>query len=130
MNGVRILGVQEAEAYLRKLQAGAVRIAGMSFRIGSDKPWAWGLEFGRRRNGELARRAGGTLALTGGLRSVQAEIPREVQAGLREGPDHLWRRLLGLAMRVRNYAAQHTPVITGETRRSMQIVAERTRRVV
>ncbi len=129
-DGVRILGVHEAEAYLERLRAGAVRIDGVSIRIGSNKPWMWGLEFGRHRNGQLARRKGGTRALTGGLQSVQAEIPGEVVAGLEEGgPEGAYRRLMGLAMRVRNYAREHTPVITGESRRSVQIVAERTRRI-
>lgn len=121
---VQILGIKEAQAYLRKLQGGARAVGTASVRVGSNLRYAWGNEFGRHKGGRLARRAGGSFALTGGFRSVQPRIRPAIVAALPQGPEAVMKALMRLAYDVVAATQPRTPVKSGTLRRSWHVVAQ------
>lgn len=115
--------MEAAEAYLRRLAEGVRPFNGGTIQIGTNKPWAWGLEFGRKRNGQLARRAGGTFALTSSFEAVKPRINPTIARTLDHDPAQAWGDLVGLAWEIHHGAVVKTPVVSGETRRSWQVIA-------
>lgn len=124
--GVRIYGKEAAERHLRELQSGVARVDSEgTIRVGWNLPYAHGIEFGRHRNGQLARRAGGTFALTGAFQRAIPRINRVVTGALSTRPAHLWDALVGLALDVRNEAQRDTPQVSGDLRRNAQVISSR-----
>jgi hypothetical protein len=123
---IRIYGKEAAETYLRGLQDILPRIeSDRTLRVGWNLAYAWGIHFGRRRNGRLARKAGGTFALT---RALETQLPRLRDIAiktLRTHPQDLWAKVYGVAMDIRNEARASTPQVSGELRRNLQIVPTR-----
>lgn len=121
MAAVRIMGLNEAERYLRRLQGGAAA-SNATVRVGTAVVYAHGIEFGRRRNGRLARRAGGAFMLTGALESIQPRIKPALARALPEGQQAVRDALLRLGYQVEAAAKPRTPVKTGNLRRSIHTV--------
>jgi hypothetical protein len=120
---VRILGLLEATALLKQVQQSAVMWGHAHIRIGTNKVYAWGIEFGRRRNGQLARKVGGAFMLTDAYQAHAPNLAPTLAANLPKGPQATWNALVGQAMLIRNDARQRTPVVSGDLKRSIQIAA-------
>lgn len=119
---ITILGKPEAEAALRQLHAGIDALDGLTVRVGTAVVYAWGIEFGRRRDGRLARRAGGAFMLTRALQQVKPEITPVLAKALPAGAAATERALLGIGFRAEALAKAATPVQTGNLRRSLHTV--------
>lgn len=115
----RIVGLDVAERYLRQLQAGAAYAATIQSRIGAAAPYAWGIEFGRRRSGRLARRAGGALFLTNAWRAVWPTVTPTLAVALPGGEAAVARAVARLEREVVAGAAARVPVVSGNLRRSL-----------
>jgi len=118
-----VLGVEEAEALLQKLNGGVVTADKTAVRVGTAVVYAWGIEFGKRRSGRAARAAGGAFMLTGALKAIQPDIGPTLEGALLAGEDATRKALLGLGYRVEALAKSHTPARTGNLRRSIHTVA-------
>ena len=94
---VTIMGAKEAQAYLSKLHGGAKYMNGAVVQTGSNVVYAYGIEFGQKRKGGLARRAGGSFALTDAYKAVKPDIAREVRDALPGGPSAVLAALKALA---------------------------------
>lgn len=120
MIGITILGADAAQAYLERIGAAARDAHGVLARAGSGEPYGWGIEFGQRRNGRLARRAGGAFMLTTAFRQVFPRIAPALAAALgRGGPRAVRVEALALATEIANEAKPLTPAVSGNLRRSM-----------
>ncbi len=85
---VQILGVEEAKRVFAEFAIGAAEIGGWNVAAGANVPWAYGIEFGHhRKSGGLARRAGGTHALSSATSEVMRIGDRVVRDALEAGPN-------------------------------------------
>lgn len=75
---VRIMGLEEAERRLADLGSSVEEVKNAYVVVGTDLEYAWGIEFGRKRNGQLARKLGGSFALTDAFEQVQPRIGPEI----------------------------------------------------
>lgn len=115
MGRVKMMGVEQAERYLKRLQGGVQAIGGKRVLAGTDVEHAWGIEFGRKRNGGLARKAGGSFALSHAYREVKGRILPEMRAALLTDPGQLLSTLIALGM----------DVVTGTKQRLLERVYSR-----
>lgn len=118
-----VLGVDEAEAYLKSLNSGVKGADKTIVRVGTAVVYAWGIEFGQSRSGRPRRAAGGARMLTGALQAVRADIEPTIAAALPKGEDATVKAMMGLGYRVEAIAKAATPVRTGNLRRSLHTVA-------
>ena len=75
---VRIMGLEEAERRLADLGSSVEEVKNAYVVVGTNVEYAWGIEFGRKRNGQLARKLGGSFALTDAFEQVQPRIGPEI----------------------------------------------------
>lgn len=122
MLSVTILGVEEADALLSRLNSGVEVAAHQVTRVGTAVVYAWGIEFGRRRSGRTARAAGGAFMLTNALARVRNDVPATLERALPNGDDATRKALLGLGYQVEALAKAATPTRTGNLRRSIHTV--------
>jgi hypothetical protein len=119
---VRILGLEEAEALLATLSAGA-RAAGRTVvRVGTATVYAWGIVFGQTRSGRLARRAGGTFSLPDAFEAVRPEVAPALATALPDGEGAVVAAMLRLGYRVEAGTKAREAVRTGNLRRSYHTV--------
>jgi hypothetical protein len=123
--GVRILGLAEAQAELRQVEAGGQEFGGYSAAIGSNLAYGFGIHFGRHRGGKLARKAGGLFFLTRALEEVRArpETKGLIAKGIHEGPSGARRagRTMAFAVLARSQELE-TAVVSSALRNSLQVV--------
>ncbi len=93
---MQIMGLREAEDYLKRLQDGARATGGMVVKAGTDKVYGWGIEFGEHRNGKLARRAGGSFSLTSAFATIRPRIAPELRQALPQGSGRVLATLKAL----------------------------------
>lgn len=117
-----ILGLDDAEALLSRLEAGITVATSSSVTVGTAVVYSWGVEFGRRRSGRLARAAGGAFMLTRGLQSIAPKIAPTLADALPDGDKAVNKALLGLGLAVEAFAKSATPTRTGNLRRSLHTV--------
>ena len=85
-NTVRVMGLKEAEEYLEELQGGVQTLGKAAVQVGTNVEYAWGVEFGQRRDGKRARKAGGSFALSDAFQDVKPRIGQELLKALPKGP--------------------------------------------
>lgn len=122
MAEIRVLGVREAQRYLDRLQGGAKAAGGKVVMVGTPLVYGWGIEFGRKRGGGLARRAGGAFYLTGALAQVKPRIRKALTAALPFGASAVLDAAKKLGFDVERLAKERVPVRTGTLRRSLHTV--------
>lgn len=115
---VTILGREEAEALLSKLQSGVMVATNQVTRVGTSVVYAWPIIFGRSRSGRLGRAAGGTMSLPNALAEVIPDIGPTLAKAMPLGDDATRKALLGLGLRVEAGAKRREAVRTGNLRRS------------
>ena len=118
-----VLGVDEAEAYLKSLNAGVKGADKTIVRVGTAVVYAWGIEFGRARSGRNARAAGGARMLTDAFAAVRNDIAPTIAEALPKGEDATVKAMMGLGYQVEALAKAATPVRTGNLRRSLHTTA-------
>lgn len=82
---VRILGAEEVRRRLEQMAKSIQQASAEDVVVGTAVEYAPGMEYGRHPGGKLARRAGGTFALTDALETVRPDIAPAVAAALAEG---------------------------------------------
>lgn len=113
----------EAERAIAEMEAAVRAVDALRLDIGSTLPYAFGIETGRRRDGRLARRAGGARMVERGIAQAGPTLEAWVAEGIPYGPQGVnnavrrWGRLVALPA-VRSF----TPVVSGALRRSMTAI--------
>ena len=124
---IRITGIQEALAALRKYAASAEVVGRVRWLVGSNLVYAFGIETGRHRSGRLARRAGGVFMLRNALARLGSQKQRLV-AAIPQGASATESALAGMALFVEGEAKKaitpfpYSPATrrrTGHLRRSI-----------
>lgn len=90
---VRILGAEEVQTRLTEMARAVKSAGGKSVIVGTDTEYAPGIEFGRHPGGRLARRLGGSFALTDAVKTVRRNAQGVADAYLASGRsvmDVLW----------------------------------------
>jgi hypothetical protein len=118
-----LTGIKEALKYLADQESRARSFNRVRVLVGSNLVYAYGIEFGKHRNGRLARRAGGAFMLTNALKAVRPEIADIFSRMGTSGFDFAMA-LYRLGLRLQTIAMGNTPVRTGSLRRSMHTVRE------
>ena len=125
MPRIALKGVTEGATFAQGYARGLARASGIRGYVGSNLPYAYGIEEGRhRKSGKLARRAGGAKYLARAIATMQASADADISEGLTRvrypGP---WviKRLTRWARRV---ARLYAPVQTGALRRSIRAIFE------
>jgi hypothetical protein len=120
---IRVEGITTANQRLETFQEGARRLGRMRILVGSNLKYAYGIEYGRRRGGRLARRAGGAFMLKKGLDSIQATLAADISRAIQQN-GNIYDAVFKNALRAQDVTMANTPVKTGSLRRSFHTVSE------
>ena len=119
--GVKVVGLKEAQTYLRKLEQ-AAESADTTVRVGSSLNYAYGIETGRhKKTGRVARAAGGAFYLSRALALIEKDLPKRLAAGLKEG-EPAETTLLRAGYDVEAEAKKLVPHVTRTLQRSIRTV--------
>lgn len=119
MIAVRLMGVRQAERFLRQVEGGIREAAGTSIQGGSPLPYFWGVHFGRKRNGQLARKAGGAFMFIRAYQAVGPSVPGIMGRAMAGGPERVRNAQRGITSRITFLARGWTPVRKGDLRGSL-----------
>jgi hypothetical protein len=114
---------KEAEAAIREMDAAVRAVGALGLDAGSNLPYAFGIETGRRRDGRLARRKGGAHMVERGIAQAGPQLESMVADGIPygvQGVNNAVRRWGRLVARPAIQAL--TPVVTGALRDSITVV--------
>ena len=117
---VRLIGLDKGVQALEQMRTAAGRFTGTMVRVGSPLVYAWGIETGRRRDGSIARRAGGARYLEGALHEIRPKIAPAVARALPDGPRAVDQALDKLGDEVVRRARGVVPVRSGRLRESIR----------
>lgn len=120
MISVRLIGAATTEKYLSELRLSAQLLGTMRLQVGSDLPYAFGIESGRHRGGRLARRAGPAHYLKGGWEAVRPTVGSRLARVLPEGPAALKKEMQAIGNDTRDIARAIVPVRSGDLQRSIR----------
>ena len=79
---IRILGADEVRARLDSMQREIQAADGQAVIVGTPAPYGPGIEYGRHPGGRLARRLGGSFALTDAFEAVKPRIVPDIRWAL------------------------------------------------
>ena len=122
MIALRINGAEYAIRTLGQWQAGLAQLARMRVQIGTDVVYAYGIVYGYRRSGRLARRAGGTFSLPNAFAAVVPLVGPTLQRTIPQGAEAVRQGLLRLAFQIQGRTQAAEAVKTGNLRRSYHVV--------
>lgn len=115
---IQVLGDEQAIAYLRTVEEGCRAAGSSNISVGSNLPYPYGIEFGHRRSGRLARRAGGAFMFRGGLEQIGGQADdwlaqgiEHGRAGVRDAQHKIGQAWVAAAIPL-------TPVVSGRLRAS------------
>lgn len=114
---------KEAQRAIAEMEAARRAVGALGLDAGSDLPYAFGIETGRRRDGRLARRAGGAHMVERGIAQAGPTLETWVAEGIPYGPGGVnnavkrWGRLVA-----RPAIQSLTPVRTDALRASITVV--------
>ncbi len=120
-----LTGAKDVEKQLARMESKCKEMGRYRAMVGSSKPYAWGVEFGRHRlSGKLARGAGGSLYLRRAMDQVMGNSDTDIAQGLSkvQYPGVWILRRLGLW--VRRLGRSYVPRQTGQLRRSIVFIVE------
>ena len=117
-----ILGVEEAVALLNQLNAGAKEAGADSITVATSIVYAFGMEFGRYRSGRLARRAGGSFALTGSFQEVAPGLVAALAQAVPQGAAAVRQALTKAATDIQGLAAVRSPRVSGTLAASFTVI--------
>jgi hypothetical protein len=105
-------GAPAAAQRLALIRETAARLSRQTVSVGTVKPYAYGIETGRKyHSGRLARRAGGAFMLAGGLEEARPRIgPLYLAAILRGRPSETGLVLGNVGRMVQTAIRRLTPV--------------------
>ena len=112
---VRVLGLDEAQAYFGTLRSGAAALGKLSVLVGSGVHYARYQELGTRH-------FPGRYFLTNALAHVRPRIAPKLLAAVEHGPRAVLDAGLALGYQVQREAQAAAPVRTGTLRRSIHTV--------
>lgn len=121
-SGVRVVGVREAQRYLRDLADASRNAAKAAVQVGSPLGYAYGIETGVHRGGRLARRAGGVFYLTRALEHERPSIVPTVAKALDDGPHAALDAMKRIGFNVERTAKALVVRVTGTLQRSIQTI--------
>lgn len=117
------LDSKEAQRAIAQMEAAVRAVGALQLDAGSDLPYAFGIETGRRRDGRLARRAGGAHMVERGIAQAGPTLEVWVADGVPYGVQGVNNAVRRWGRMVARPAIQgFTPVLTGALRRSITVV--------
>lgn len=114
-----VQGLADGLQYVTQIRDAVGRFAGPLVSVGSPLPYAYGIEYGRKRSGALARKAGPAYYLQGGLEAVQDEAKGVITAALPQGPGAVDVAAQRLGEIAQQRAQAIVPVRSGALRNSI-----------
>lgn len=121
---LKVSGMDDVLQALNNLREGASEIGLKRDSLASDLVYAYGQNYGRYRNGQLARRAGPTLYMEAGVKAIEDSAYDQLAAAIVNGPTAA-RQAWAVLMRRGVVAAQsQAPVLTGNLRSSIHSADE------
>lgn len=103
---LKLIGLDESFDNLVLIRQAAAELGRTRLSIGSDLPYAYGIETGRRRDGRIARRAGGLYFLSGAARDVAPDVTGLIVRSLDRGAAGVLGVLRIVALRLTERARQ------------------------
>src|SRR5689334_10853823 len=119
---LKVQGMDKVMAELDTIRAGVSEIGLKKDRIVSELPYAYGQNYGRYRNGRLARRAGPTLFFEAGVKAIEGAAVDQLAPALPRGVAAVRSAWAVLIRRGVTAAKQQAPVKTGRLRESIHAV--------
>lgn len=120
--GLRLDGLSLTGRGLEQIARGVSEASTTGIMVTSDLPYAFGINYGYRVSGRLARRAGGTFSLIGALFAVTPLIAPRLAQAIPDGPAAVRGAMLGLGRRLVNETRSREVVVTGRLRDSYYTV--------
>jgi hypothetical protein len=117
--GVQVKGLPEVLRALEDLRAGTRELGLKRDRIESEEPYSFGMNYGRYRNGRLARRAGPTHFFEAGIQAIEESAHDQLAAALPKGPASVKSAWSVLIRRGVTAAERTAPVKSGRLRSSI-----------
>lgn len=118
---VTLFGLDAALDYLKKVEGGITAFDGMQIRVGNPLPYAYGIITGFRRNGQVARRAGGSFSLPRALQRVRPQVAPTIAFALPLGRNSVLSALTSLGLAVKQDTQANEVVDTGRLRASYTV---------
>lgn len=103
---LKLIGLDQALDNIVMVRSGAAELGRTRLSVGSDLPYAYGIETGRRRDGRIARKAGGLWFLSGAARDVGPGAADTIVRSLDRGVPGVDGALRIVAMRLTQRARQ------------------------
>lgn len=114
-------GIPEAQGYLERATRGCASIGALRLKLQTTKPYAWGIETGYRRDGRLARSAGGAYMLRDSWRQIAPEVGRGLANAIPASESGVAVTEARFGARWLSLARSMTPVKTGALRASINL---------
>lgn len=121
---LKVQGMDDVLQALENLNAGAKEIGLKRDSLSSDLAYAFGMNYGRYRNGQLARRAGPTLYMEAGVRAIEDSAYDQLAVAIIKGPASARQAWAVLMRRGVVTAQSEAPVLTGRLRSSIHSADE------
>lgn len=125
---VRIKGTREGLEYMQQLRSAVGQYTGTVLRLEADKPYAYGIEFGRHRSGRLARKAGPAYYMRGAWQRVRPGTGLLIALTLADGPVAVREAQREIGRRLVHEARDIVPVRSGALRESIRAIPGGSRR--
>jgi hypothetical protein len=116
---LQIQGLGEVQRQLALLREGVGELGLKKDRIASGLPYAAGQNYGRYRNGRLARRAGPTFYFEAGVTAIEDAAYDQLAAALPRGASAVRSAWSVLIKRGVTTAQRRAPIKSGDLRRSL-----------
>lgn len=122
MMTIELTNADYVRSELARLQVNIAGLDGASAQVGSDLPYSYGIVTGWKRNGQLARRAGGSFSLHQALDIVRPFIGPALMVSILLGKGRVVATLTALATQIRQETQQREVVKSGALRASYVVL--------
>lgn len=119
---LEVFGLDAAKDFFDKVQAGVRAADGVEIRVQNAVPYAYGIITGFRRDGRVARRAGGSFSLSRGLEAMQSQIAPTLAFALPFGHNAVLSAFTLLGRALQNSVQEREVVKSGNLRRGYTVV--------
>lgn len=116
---IRVHNLTKVASLIRQISASGEAWGRTRIRGGSPLAYARGIETGVRRNGQVARRAGGAWMFKKGIEKLKAYIKAELPAAVMAGPSAVQALARSASTQLVGFVQEETPVVSGDLRKSV-----------
>lgn len=121
---IRVNNLTRAVDLVRQISLSGEAWGKTRIRAGSPLAYARGIETGVKRNGVIARKAGGAFMFKKGIEKLKAVIRAELAAAALLGPAGITALARRASTQLVGFVQEETPVVSGDLRTSVFSGAE------